>query len=59
MNTVQIELPSSILTQLLKSGVLHGGDCRCLNASAKQVLWQALLVSSTEYEVNNGEHLCA
>ena len=59
INTVQIELPSNILTQLLKSGLLHGGDCRCLNASAKQVLWQALLVSSTNSAVSKEKQLCA
>ena len=33
---VQIELSSSILIQLLQSGILHGNDCKCLNAGAKK-----------------------
>lgn len=59
MATVQIELSTNILTQLLKSGLLHGGDCKCLNANAKQVLWQALLATSTEINVCKENHLCA
>lgn len=53
---VQVELSSHILRQLLKSGLLHGEDCKCLNASAKQVIWQALLATSTD---NKESHLCA
>tara|TARA_B110001454_G_C12479612_1_gene333797 strand:+ start:225 stop:410 length:186 start_codon:yes stop_codon:yes gene_type:complete len=59
INKVQIELPSNILTQLLKSGLLHGGDCKCLNASAKQVLWHALLATSTDCAMSKRSHLCA
>lgn len=58
-STVQVELSSSTLRQLLKSGLLHGGDCKCLNASAKQVLWQALLATSTENETHTEHYLCA
>lgn len=47
ITTVQVELSSKILRQLLQSGLLHGGDCKCLNASAKQILWQEILVTST------------
>lgn len=59
INKVQIELSSNILKQLLKSGLLHGGDCKCLNASAKQVLWHALLTTSTDSEISKESHLCA
>ena len=59
MNKVQIELPSNILKQLLQSGLLHGGDCKCLNASAKQVLWHALLVTSTNSNFKQVSRLCA
>jgi hypothetical protein len=59
INKVQIELPSNILTQLLKSGLLHGGDCKCLNSSAKHVLWHALLATSTDCELNKETQLCA
>lgn len=56
---VQVELSSKILKQLLKSGLLHGGDCKCLNSNAKQVLWQTLLATSTD-EITHSEHyLCA
>lgn len=56
---VQLELPSTILKQLLQSGVLHGGDCKCLNTTAKRVLWQILLVTSTN-NINHSEtYLCA
>lgn len=53
---VQVELSSQVLKQLLKSGLLHGEDCKCLNATAKQVIWQALLSTSTD---NKESHLCA
>jgi len=74
---VQVELSSNMLHQLLKSGVLHGGDCKCLNArllksgvlhggdckclnaSAKKVLWQALLATSTDDGINVEQYLCA
>ncbi len=58
-NKVQVELSSNILKQLLRSGLLHGGDCKCLNASAKQVLWQALLATSTDDENYSENLLCA
>jgi len=56
---VQVELSSSILKQLLESGLLHGGDCKCLNASAKKVLWQTLLATSTNDEIHTENYLCA
>ena len=43
----QVELSESLLSQLLNSGVLHCGDCKSLNASAKAVLWHSLLASVT------------
>lgn len=58
-NKVQVELSSNILKQLLKSGLLHGGDCKCLNANAKQVLWQTLLATSADGEVCSENYLCA
>ena len=57
--TVQLELPSVVLKQLLQSGLLHGRDCKCLNANAKRVLWQTLLTTST-HDLNHTENfLCA
>lgn len=53
---VQVELSSHVLKELLKSGLLHGEDCKCLNANAKQVIWQALLATSTD---DNRGYLCA
>lgn len=58
-STVQLELPSVILIQLLQSGILHGGDCKCLNASAKRVLWQTLLTTSTNDFNRTEKYLCA
>ncbi len=58
-NKVQVELSSNILKQLLKSGLLHGGDCKCLNASAKKVLWQTLLATSTDDKACSENYLCA
>lgn len=55
-NRVQVELSSHVLKQLLKSGLLHGEDCKCLNATAKQVIWRALLATSTD---NKESYLCA
>lgn len=58
-STVQLELPSIILKQLLQSGALHGGDCKCLNATAKRILWQTLLATSINNNANTEEYLCA
>jgi hypothetical protein len=55
-NKVQVELSSQVLKELLKSGLLHGEDCKCLNANAKKVIWQALLATSTDSKEN---YLCA
>ena len=44
---VQVEISSNLLTHLLDSGLLHCGDCKCLNANAKAVIWHTLLASST------------
>ena len=44
---VQVEMTSKLLSTLLNSGLLHYGDCKCLNASAKSVLWHSLLASIT------------
>ncbi|GAA6170800.1 hypothetical protein NBRC116592_04700 [Colwellia sp. KU-HH00111] len=59
INKVQIELPSYILEQLLQSGLLHGGDCKCLNANAKQVLWHTLLATSLNGDLKKVSRLCA
>ncbi|WP_448548315.1 hypothetical protein [Thalassotalea fusca] len=45
-NDAQVAIPQQLLAQLITKGLLHGDECRCLNATAKQVLWQALLASS-------------
>ncbi len=45
---VQVEISSILLSHLLKSGLLHCGDCKCLNANAKSIIWHSLLASSTE-----------
>lgn len=55
-NKVQVELSSRVLRELLKSGLLHGEDCKCLNANAKKVIWQALLTTSTD---SKESYLCA
>lgn len=55
---VQLELPSNILKKLLLSGMLHGGDCKCLNATAKHVLWQTLLATSTDNQEHREKNLC-
>jgi hypothetical protein len=57
---VQVEISSSLLSHLLNSGLLHCGDCKCLNANAKSILWHSLLASSTHNDDDNGDkHLCA
>ena len=62
---VQVEISSELLSSLLNSGLLHCGDCICLNAGAKSVLWHTLLQNSTSYDENNiskpngGSMLCA
>ena len=39
----QVELPQKLLEQLITSGLLRGSECKCLNNTAKSVLWQSLL----------------
>jgi len=57
---VQVEISSNLLSQLLTSGLLHCGDCKCLNANAKSIIWHSLLASSTNNDTLDGEkHLCA
>ena len=48
---VQVEISSNLLTHLLDSGLLHCGDCKCLNANAKAVIWHTLLASSTSKDL--------
>lgn len=55
-NKVQVELSSHVLKELLKSGLLHGEDCKCLNANAKKIIWQTLLSTSID---NKENYLCA
>jgi len=60
IDKVQVEISSNLLTHLLNSGLLHCGDCKCLNANAKTVIWHNLLASSTSSNPINGEQiLCA
>ncbi|TMM46035.1 hypothetical protein [Colwellia ponticola] len=47
INKVQLEISSDLLANLLNSGLLHCGDCKCLNANAKNVIWHNLLARST------------
>ena len=57
---VQVEISSNLLSYLLNSGLLHCGDCKCLNANAKTVIWHNLLASSTSCNALDGEEvLCA
>ncbi|PKI14166.1 hypothetical protein [Colwellia sp. 12G3] len=60
VDKVQVEISSNLLMHLLNSGLLHCGDCKCLNANAKTVIWHTLLASSTSSDDLNGEEiLCA
>jgi hypothetical protein len=60
VDKVQVEISSNLLTHLLNSGLLHCGDCKCLNANAKTVIWHALLASSTNSDhLNGAKILCA
>lgn len=60
IDKVQVEISSSLLSNLLNSGLLHCGDCKCLNANAKTVIWHNLLASSTSSDTLDGEEiLCA
>ena len=46
----QVAIPPQLLAKLIRLGVLHGDECRCLNATAKQVLWQSLLNCSLYWD---------
>lgn len=60
IDKVQVEISSNLLSHLLNSGLLHCGDCKCLNANAKTVIWHNLLASSTSSDTLGGEEiLCA
>lgn len=57
---VQVEISSNLLSQLLASGLLHSGDCKCLNSNAKSVIWHSLLASSLQNNPTSEEDmLCA
>ncbi len=57
---VQVEISSNLLSHLLKTGLLHYGDCKCLNANAKSIIWHSLLASSTDnYKIDGDKQLCA
>jgi len=47
---VRIELPGTVLAQLISSGLLHGNECICLDINAKKILWKSLLTSSLNSE---------
>ena len=51
---VQVELSGYLLAQLISTGMLHGSECKCLDAKAKKIVWQSLLTSS----INGGTSLC-
>jgi len=59
VNKIQVELSSNTLIQLLNAGLIHYSDCKSLNATTKQVLWQALLTSSGKLALAQEEQLCA
>ena len=42
----QVELPQKVLEQLITRGFLQGSECKCLNRTAKNVLWHSLLMCS-------------
>lgn len=49
-NMARVEIPRDLLEQLINSGVLPGAACRCLNATAKNTMWQSLLNNSIKSE---------
>ena len=57
-NKIQVELSSNILIQLLNAGLIHYSDCKSLNPSTKQILWQALLASSSKLTLAKEEQSC-
>ncbi len=49
-NTAKVEISAGVLASLISSGLLKVAQCKCLDANAKHVLWQSLLVSSIAAE---------
>lgn len=47
--TVKVEVPSALLATLIQQGLLRGNECKCLDANAKQVVWQSLLANAIDY----------
>lgn len=45
-DTAKVEISGDLLAKLIVSGLLPGSECKCLDANAKQVIWQSLLSSS-------------
>lgn len=41
----KVAISKQLLTQLLIQGHIHGEQCLCLNRTAKNTMWQALLSS--------------
>jgi len=50
-STSRVEIPTTLLAQLITSGALAGNDCRCLDNNARKTLWQSLLNVSTNLRI--------
>jgi len=46
----QVAISRKLLEQLVATGFIHSNECRCLNGTAKQVIWQTLLNNSVKWE---------
>ena len=42
----KVAIPQCLLEKLINMGAIHGNECRCLNSTAKNVIWQTLLKNS-------------
>ncbi len=49
-NLAKVGIPQQLLAQLITQGVLHCGQCHCLNSVAKDTIWQSLLNTSVKLE---------
>ena len=46
----KVELSTRLLEKLIKSGLISANECKCLDDTAKKIVWQSVLANSASAE---------
>ena len=46
----KVELSTRLLEKLITSGLVSANECKCLDNTAKKVVWQSVLANSANVE---------